>query len=796
MDLLRSHQLNIMLVLAGICSSLMIFIGITKVYSTKRKIILVLMQFSTALILIFDRYAYIFRGGAGELSYWMVRISNFIVFFNTPITHFFFYKYIEDLILNEGKQDRVPRVIYISQFLCLISALLVVISQMTGMYYTFDDNNCYQRGDYFIVCYMLPILVSILGIYVLIQKRGILSKGITVSLWVFLFAPPVGALLQLFYYGISFINIIIAATAICLYIFLLIDTNKNIDRLQIIEKELLIEQRLHAEENVAAISDVFHIMYEVDIANDTFKEIKSLEQLRPYINQYESAKACLRSLPKLMFHEEDQVDMEYIYNIDNWSNELLKNNHFSKDARGNWAGWLQTNLFVAERNETGEPLRVIVALENIDDEKKKQLELDEINRKQQQQIEENLRQIEIAKQKQSLVDQAIATLAYTIDAKDSYTRGHSVRVAKYSQMIAERSGFGPEECHEIYLTGLLHDIGKISILDSVINKPGKLTDEEFAQIKEHTNNGVKILERMENTPFLSEGAKYHHERYDGKGYPCGLKGENIPERARIIAVADAYDAMTSNRSYRGVMDQSLVRQEIWKGVGTQFDPYFAKIMISFIDSDVNYDMREKKHMQDEILITAIPEGEKDESSILALRDECIRLQSTDIKYFGTFIKTTDYWATPENRVQILNSPITFSFVSKTDDTANRIWQSACLIFYSADDGEVDGKEYTELSVVKSTGYGWNVYPAIDDQETITRKDTFTTWDDWMADCKKGMTHNISVYRDGNIINAIIDNIYLSVEIKVILPEDYKKDVYVAVTGDRCIIEDFQIKKNP
>lgn len=183
-------------------------------------------------------------------------------------------------------------------------------------------------------------------------------------------------------------------------------------------------------------------------------------------------------------------------------------------------------------------------------------------------------------------------LAKAIDAKDSYTHGHSTRVAEYSLKIAQLAGKSESECRTIHLTALMHDIGKIGVPNDIINKQGKLTDEEYRVIKAHPVIGKQILANITQAPHISDGAFYHHERYDGKGYPTGLVGKNIPDVARIIAIADAYDAMTSNRSYRGTLSQNYVRTEIEKGIGTQFDPEYAKIMLKLIDEDKNYTMRE------------------------------------------------------------------------------------------------------------------------------------------------------------------------------------------------------------
>ena len=193
---------------------------------------------------------------------------------------------------------------------------------------------------------------------------------------------------------------------------------------------------------------------------------------------------------------------------------------------------------------------------------------------------------------QRLSLQVVKTLAEAIDAKDTYTNGHSGRVAQYAREIARRHGYSLRHQEEIYMMGLLHDVGKIGVPDAVINKPGKLTQEEYALIKKHPDQGYRILQKIEEMPNLAIGARWHHERFDGQGYPDGLSGADILEEARIIAVADAYDAMTSRRSYRDILPQEVVREELEKGKGTQFDPEFADIMLQMMAEDVGYRMRE------------------------------------------------------------------------------------------------------------------------------------------------------------------------------------------------------------
>ncbi len=196
------------------------------------------------------------------------------------------------------------------------------------------------------------------------------------------------------------------------------------------------------------------------------------------------------------------------------------------------------------------------------------------------------------KEIKTLSVEVMEALAHTIDAKDSYTRGHSVRVAKYSKMIAEKMGLSETDCENVYYYGLLHDIGKIAVHNEIINSPGPLTDEEYSKIKIHPGVGFDILDEIKSRPDLGTGARWHHERYDGKGYPDQKSGEDIPLSARIIAVADSYDAMTSNRSYRKYLNQEKVRSELEKNSGTQFDPKAAACMIEIIDEDKEYTLHE------------------------------------------------------------------------------------------------------------------------------------------------------------------------------------------------------------
>ena len=182
--------------------------------------------------------------------------------------------------------------------------------------------------------------------------------------------------------------------------------------------------------------------------------------------------------------------------------------------------------------------------------------------------------------------QTVIAIAKAVDAKDNRTGGHSRRVALYSKQMAEEYGLSEKDCQEIEWAANMHDIGKIGIPDNILNKNSRLTDEEYDVMKSHTTRGAEILQDFTLLDHVVEGAEFHHERYDGRGYPKGLAGEDIPLFARIIGVADAFDAMTANRVYRKQMDFGYVLGELEKGRGTQFDPQFVDILLKLIRDGV------------------------------------------------------------------------------------------------------------------------------------------------------------------------------------------------------------------
>jgi putative nucleotidyltransferase with HDIG domain len=178
----------------------------------------------------------------------------------------------------------------------------------------------------------------------------------------------------------------------------------------------------------------------------------------------------------------------------------------------------------------------------------------------------------------------VKAMVNALDAKSPWTKGHSERVAKYSDLIARRMGFNEDELKALWLAGILHDIGKIGTYDTLLDKPDKLTAEEFAIVKRHPSQGAAIVEGIKQLNDIVPIIKHHHESFDGRGYPDGLKGDEIPVQARILHVADSFDAMTSDRPYRLSPGKMFAIDQFRRFSGIQFDPEAVEAFLDVIDT--------------------------------------------------------------------------------------------------------------------------------------------------------------------------------------------------------------------
>ncbi len=403
------------------------------------------MEIAAALLLYFDRTAYIYSGDVSAMGYFMVRLSNFMVFLMTPTIVLTFGFCLVDALNNGEEIQIVPKRLVIVGIAALVAMMLAVVSTFTDMYYYFDEYNVYHRGPLFLFSYIIPVLGPLIQYTVIFQYRKRFSVFLYTAYTLYIFLPIVAGIVQIFAYGISIVNMGMVFVSISLYIFTYLDINEEVIRAHTIE------------------------------------------------------------------------------------------------------------------------------LENIEKEKKSM---------------------------KRLFDQTANALVKAVEKKDEYLKGNSAKKAEIARDIAKEAGLSDEECEEVYYAALLQNVGRIGLPDSIIGKTSMLSSFEEQLLKQEPVLSGEILSSITEYPYLSLGARYSCESYDGNGYPEGLSGENIPEIARIVAVADAYVDMSSKKINRNPIPEPMIREDFVKNAGIKFDPVYANIMVKLID---NNDFKIVPEAEDELI---------------------------------------------------------------------------------------------------------------------------------------------------------------------------------------------------
>ena len=781
-NFILEYQLNIMLALCAICAMMAILLLITRFLPTRRRWILIFTEIVATSLLGFDRMAYIFRGDVSHTGYVMVRLSNCMVFVLTSAVVFAFNMYLVDLIADGGRLKNAPTMLKVTHAGAIFGMLLAVFAHFTGLYYYFDEQNIYHRGQGFLLCYVVPVCIPLLQFVVVYRHKKMFSKLIYASLMLYIFVPICMGILQIFTYGISIVNMAMVMVSIALYFFAYTDINNEVIRAHGIEVENL------------------------------EKEQRSIKRL---FNQ--TAKAFVTAVEK----------------------------------------------------------------------------------------------------------------------RDEYTVGHSERVAAYAGKIAAAAGMNKEECEKVYYTALLHDVGMIGIPDSILDKDGALNEEEREFVKNKPLFSSEILSSITEYPYLSQGAKYTCERYDGEGYPEGLKGDAIPEPSRIIAVADAYDTMTSKKSFRDALSYQIVREEFIKQAGHQFDPEFTEIMVRIMDQEYksdtqndgiliekeincekyrnnitkgirideqwvelsfkleknpgrdnafsepalilfeSYDMcvhtdektieeynyveygeiwfdghyvstgarniEEKRtetddepdeykiragRFEDHLSLTLTSLGRKECLTValpnnskpvyIALTGENCRLYDItavntgaevtegEIKKIVNKINYTDRLESDLPNVQIdrfcsaategvfVDGEVIIDFHTMSLPESNLVWHCPYIVLYYSKDGIAYGEDYKEYTLLKINGEGSGDNESAYNRFSMKKAENFAGWEDWKQKNIAGMECSVKLARKGNRIITSTENLGIEIENTTIIKEA-QKEVYAALTGHQVALTDIRIR---
>ncbi len=796
-DFIRAYQFDMMTAIFAVSIMIAIFASISSAFSPERRRIIILLALSAAVLVLSDRLAYAYHGVDGPVGYVMVRLTNFLVYVFDLVCLLVFNQYLKDLYLNDIGFKTVPLRIRAVDYLLGIGLLLILLSQFTGMYYTFDEHNAYERGSLFFISYIFPVITMLVQMSSIIRHGKKLRESVRASIFLFALVPLIASVIQALAYGISLTNMAVVFMVVVVYVIALQDANKRIE----------------------------------------WANASRIEHLK-----------------------EEQQSVYHMF------------------------------------------------------------------------------------------DQTVTAFVGAVDAKDPYSKGHSARVANYASMLAQAAGKSMEECREVYYAAMLHEVGKIGISDSIISKDHSLSDEEYAQLKKYPEIGRDILANITEFPYLKDGAMYHHERYDGTGYPEGLAGENIPEMARIIAVADAYDTMTSQRSYRDPLPQQKVREELVKGMDTQFDPKYAKLMVQMIDNDSDYRMQEarqhkefsenselscgnyrdsisegftlmqkpvivhftctpQKSLEEEICMPAViifdsldgrvhsnarhiqtldyveygeiwfdghfissgarnmkasvteaegkptqaevyDKGEAIEYDLFAvkvkdhilIRTTCeygsmeTTIALTDNSGFAYLSFTGEHCHIGSVKIERASEEVADDFISRIAEEVNyinrlegdvpnvqidgyrekstegilvsdgmeinfyvmmlpaaqRVWQCPFVNLFYSKDKKPFGEDYKEYALIRFDGETEGADEFASNKITMKKMENFAGWEEWKAISKEGYEASVILRRFGNRITTVTNNNGISIK-NVTVINDNQKEVYVSLTGDQVALTDIRIR---
>ncbi len=790
-----------MLLLCGACAVLIFLLIVTRFLTKRRKAILILMEVMALLLLWFDREAYLYAGSAGIEAYVMVRISNFIVFFLTPGIVFAFNLLLTDRLLVEGEMKKIPVRLRAVSFASIGGMMLAVVAAFTGLYYTFDNHNLYQRGPGFLIAYIIPVACPLIQFSIILQYRKAFSKLIYVSSLLYIFVPLGCGIIQVFAYGISITNMSMVVVSIGLYVFSYLDVNNT---------------------------------------------------------------------------------MQHAHEIE-----------------------LQTMQRVSKRL-----LRVF--------------------------------------------DQTANAFVTAVEKKDDFSAGKAVRVADYAKRIAELSGKDPDECQQIYYGALLHDVGVTGIPDSVIKKEEEPDRSDYEEIRKKPLIGKEILSGITEFPYLGIAAEYSHERYNGSGYPEGMAGEEIPEIARMIAVADAYVTMTFPKHYRPARPAFAAREALVRGEGVEFDPHFAQLMVEILDEESRKEVQEDSTaieteltcteyrdavtcgipIENEILqitfdCTQSGEGEVFHAPSILLFDSYDRRVHTEAKTISAYgyleygevwfdahhvttaarkivdteldprtvipivteseeadttlpdhegdfkrylvivarcedhlklkMRTPDYakevivalpggsktvflGLTGEHcvlsRISVTNTKrsvrpeeipriakklnytdrmeadvrniqidrtrsaategiqiknhLKLAFHTMSLPGADLVWHCPYLVLFSSDDGQVGGENYHEYALIKLNGENDGEFNGAKNRFVMKKTEEFAGWSVWKEKNLAGIECEVELERKGKQIQITTENLGIHIENTTTILEE-REDIYVALTGDQCAITDIRVK---
>lgn len=612
-----------------------LFLSIKKINNTVTR-----KNFFIVLITIFifnlaDTITWLCEGTSPSWKIPVLHIAHFVYYFASPIIYITFMNFIKGILKDKYLSNKFY-ILCVS--LCLVSVILAFCSCYPGLLYTISEENVYARSQYHIFGIICTFSFYFLCICYIISKKSTMSKKAFFSFLSFPTLPILFYIPQLFFYGIATVNLGLTISTILLY-----KCINNEIQLDVDEDIKVNSEYFNTKENFSFAEKLKRFIFSYGFSSYSISSIKDelqnnineslksvigfsdillillsigsffIDKLAPQRTIYLfSALLCLVLFLMYQFATKKKLFLQivsYIFLILILAANIYKCLAVTPDESPilficvlfmtpslfcymPYIIWLidfsavfiymdLSRIYVtsASAHLDNMYLFILTLIGIVVGYSISKTKITSIY------LTKNLDNEVAVKTKQinAMSKEIVTTLTSSIESKDEYTNGHSERVANYSVLLAQKAGWSNTKCDQLWMEAVLHDVGKIGIPDEILKKTSRLTDEEFKIIQSHTIKGAKILENLTSFPKAKEAANFHHERINGRGYPKGLKGSEIPEEAKIVAIADAYDAMTSSRCYRPALANEIVMNELLRGRGTQFDESYLDLFLQLLE---------------------------------------------------------------------------------------------------------------------------------------------------------------------------------------------------------------------
>lgn len=752
-DFIRNHQMNIMLCLCAACFTMVVMLLVTKFLSKRRKWILIAMEINATLLLFFDRLAYIYAGNLGNISYIMVRFSNFMVFFLTAFSVLCFNYYLIDLLENEGKLTTIPRRLIFTGFASAVGMLLAVISAFTGLYYYFDSNNIYHRGSAFIVAYIIPVICPVIQFSAIVKHKKSFSKFIIIAVALYIFVPIVCGIIQIFTYGISIVNMSMVLVSVFLYMFSYLDVNSAVEKAHEIEIQTFKDEQKkmiaifgQASEALSTVIEKNseslkgHAERTANLAKELAKRSGKSEEDCDKI--YYSALLCdageealsrIKVYPFLV-ETARYVGKDYSEDIPEFSRIITVAKAFDSMINNpEIPPFFVRDYFIREAGTKYDPVYAKIIVQILDGETNSGYFEKTVEKKQSELVCKNYR---------DAVTTGIDILQNVTEISFECEAESSAVFSAPSIILFDSSDGRVQRTPETIDSHKYLEYGEVWFDAHIISTGARNMEirniEEYKTVPASSENTASISDRKESSVYKIIACRYEDHLL--------IKMMSTQKAFEVIVALPS----ASKSAFLGITGENVhiknIKTEITDRITSEND-------IPRIAEKINY----------------IDRIESDVPNVQIVKPLALFTKGIEIK-----------------------ESMKIYFHAQSLPDANLVWHCPYIILYYSDDKKVYGKNYREYAMIKFDGEenGSNEYAEND--FLMKKTENFTNWEDWEAHNKAGYECQIEFIKNGNEVTLRTQNkgIYIQNTTRI---RNGNKEIFVAFSGDQVALTDIRIR---